>query len=589
MWWKQPVLVFSLITLGLYFFSFFNQFVWDDEQFIYRNAYVSNFAVKEIFTTNTIAGAGEISNYYRPLTTLSFAWDYQFWGLNPFGYHITNTLLHLACGILIYYLLIRLKFNNQLSFSTALIFLVHPVQTEAVTYINSRGDSLYTFFLLLSLLLHTYLFEGKTLIFNLYNSRLEIKKIYLTIVVVITYLASILSKEIALAGLGLHGLLIARYLFLEIGERKKIFSYFPIFIKKNLLSVISFTNNILIVIVYLYLRSSILNFVNTFNFFDDQSLYSESLLVRLLTFFKIIFIYLRLLVIPYPLHMERNVSIIEHVFNPWLGGFILLISLLAYVSIKQWKKQRKTDIIFGWAWAAIMLVPVSGIIAINGLMYEHWLYLPLVGFCIVGYNLIELFNPRLLLKNVTKHFFIGFVSALVLLTVIQNYYWSSPITLYTHLLKYTDSARIHNNLAMAYSEKGNRKDALAEYQKAIDFGMAYPQIYHNMGNTYRDMGNIEAAQNSYEKALQIDPTFHFTYINLTQIYLQQKKYDQALDIVHMAQKYYPNTVEYQLLELQVLQQSGNQQAFDAKKATLLKQFSQNPLVVNSVNSLQFSQ
>lgn len=588
MWWKRPIAIFSLITLALYFFSFFNQFVWDDEQFIYRNEYVRDFAVEKIFTTNTVAGAGELSNYYRPLTTLSFAIDYQFWQLNPFGYHIVNTLLHLGSGILIYYLLLKLKFNKQLSFVTALIFLVHPLQTEAVTYVNSRGDSLYTFFLTLSLLLHTYIFENKKRIFTIYNAHFEVKKVYIACAVVITYLASILSKEIALAGLGLQALIIFRYLFLEIENKKYFFKNWIHFFVDNCWSVISFMCNVIVVAVYLKLRSSALNFDNTFNFYSDHSVYSENVVVRLLTFLKIIFIYIKLIFIPYPLHMERNVSLVEHIINPWFFAFIALVSLLSWMSYWQWKKKQSLDILFGWAWLAVMLVPVSGVIAINGLMYEHWLYLPLVGFCIVFYGIIDLLKPELLKNKPTKYFFIAFACVFGLLTLLQNYYWSSPITLYTHLLKYTDSARIHNNLAMAYSDEGRRQEALGEYQKAIDYGMNYPQIYHNMGNTYRDMGDIANAKLSYQKALEVSPSFHFTYGNLAKIYIEEKDFDQAVAVMQLAEKYYPTVPDYDLLELQILQEAGNKKSFEEKKAFILKKYADNLQIINVANSLQLS-
>ena len=120
----SKTLLLVIITLAVYFSSLFNHFVWDDEQFIYRNQYVASFDVSHIFSTNTIAGAGETSNYYRPITTLSFAWDYLFWGLNPIGYHLTNTLLHIGAGILLYIILKNLRFSKVAAFWLSLIFLV---------------------------------------------------------------------------------------------------------------------------------------------------------------------------------------------------------------------------------------------------------------------------------------------------------------------------------------------------------------------------------------------------------------------------------------------------------------------------------
>src|SRR5690606_27259419 len=125
--------------------------------------------------------------------------------------------------------------------------------------------------------------------------------------------------------------------------------------------------------------------------------------------------------------------------NVWLFAFVLLCIALAIISLWQWKKFQQTNILFGWAWIAIMLIPMSGIIAINGLLYEHWLYLPLIGFCIITLEIIQLFLPKFFNNKFSKYIVIGVVIVLSILTMRQNYYWSTPIKLYTYLLQYTDS------------------------------------------------------------------------------------------------------------------------------------------------------
>lgn len=582
MWNKKPILFLSLLTFGIYFFSFFNQFVWDDEQFIYRNQFVQNFLVDKIFTTNTVEGAGEISNYYRPLTTLSFAVDYQFWGTNPFFYHIENTLLHLATGILLYKLLQKLRFDARISFITALLFLIHPLQTEAVTYVNSRGDSLYSFFLMLSLWLLTHLFEKKKYAFTLYEQKFELSQYLLAVLTILTYSAAILSKEIALAGLGLHGLVIARYYFLKPDHLKK-------FLSEHILPIFSFAGNAVTVLIYLGLRSSILNFQNTFNFFDDTSIYSESITVRLLTFFKIMFIYLKLFFFPFPLHMERTTDIITTPFNFWLLAFSILIASMIFICHWQWKKKKETTILFGWAWSAVMLVPVSGIVAINGLLYEHWLYLPLIGFSIICYETIKLLWPQLLTTHFYKYAFMAIVAVLCLLTIRQNYFWSTPVRLYTYLLQHTESGRIHNNLAMAYSEEGEYEKAISHYQQGLAYGIEYPQIYHNLGNTYVAVGDLDNAQLSYEKALELQPSFFHSYPNLIRLYIEKNNFESALKVAYLAQQSYPQNLDYQILELQILAVANNKEGFENKKAQMLKSYKDQPEVLIYLEKLQFSQ
>jgi hypothetical protein len=393
-------------------------------------------------------------------------------------------------------------------------------------------------------------------------------------------MASILSKEIALAGLGLHGLVLFRYYLINSISIKKYF-------RNYLGQIISFILNLSTVGVYLFLRSTILNFSNSFNFYDDLSVYSENISVRLFTFLKIIFIYIKLFFVPYPLHMERNTTIITTSANIWLVAFILLSLLLGYLSYQQWKKDKQTTILFGWAWAACMLIPVSGIIAINGLLYEHWLYLPLIGFFILLYGCIELLALDLLHKNWTKYLFLTVISIFCILTIRQNYFWSTPITLYTHLLKYTDSARIHNNLAMSYSDVNQYEDALTHYQFALEYGQPYPQIYHNMGNTYVAIQDYTAAEKSFKKALELDPSFYHTYINLINLYISQNKFDSAFEVAHLAQTNYPDEVTYQIVELDTLRKAQNKTGFELKKKELLTKYSTNTEVILYISSLQF--
>jgi hypothetical protein len=287
--------------------------------------------------------------------------------------------------------------------------------------------------------------------------------------------------------------------------------------------------------------------------------------------------------------MERNTSVITSPFNVWLLAFLLLTLVLGFLSYLQWKKDKQTTILFGWAWSACMLIPVSGIIAINGLLYEHWLYLPLIGFFILIYGCSELLAPQLLQKRVTKYIFYFIVFVFCILTIRQNYFWSTPIRLYTHLLEYTDSARIHNNLAMSYSDEKQYENALSHYQSALEYGQPYPQIYHNMGNTYLAVSDSAAAESSFKKALELDPSFYHTYINLIKLYLSQKKFEQALVVAHLAQQNYPEDIDYQILELEILRTAQNKNSFDEKKKDLLARYSADQKITSYISALQYIQ
>ena len=587
MFLKRPLLSLFLITFIVYCSSLFNQFVWDDEQFIYRNSFVQNFNVVSIFTQNTIAGAGENSNYYRPLTTLSFAIDYQFWGLKPFGFHLVNTLLHIGAGLLLFLLLKQLGFEKPIGFVIALIFLLHPLQTEAVTYANSRGDSMYSFFAMISLLSLSWLFERQPPKFLIYEHQFALTKPWLAAISVISLAAAILSKEIGLAVLGLYAWIIMYYFFQT--AEKNFPTNIQKFAKEHSLALISFGTNVFVVSGYIWLRATVLNFENTFNFYNDSSIYAQSLLVRLLTFTKIIFIYLRLIFVPSPLHMERNTSELLTPLNLWTPLFLLLILTLGVLSYFQWQRQKRITILFGWGWAAIMLVPVSGIIAINGMLYEHWLYLPLIGFVIAMYGLLEFFCNKFLTSKVVFYLISTILLLFSVLTIRQNYLWGDPIRYYEYILQFTDSARIHNNLAMTYADRQQLNKALEHYQLALNYGQPYPQIYHNMGNTYVALNELDKAEANYKKALELEPQFFHTYPFLIKLYLTEKKYPEALQVADQALAFYPEMPDYQMLKLQVLAASGDTQNFESYKQVLLTLYKTNSTAQRMINSLQLTQ
>lgn len=539
------IAILSAITIFSYIFSLNNKFVWDDEQFIYNNSYIKNFAVTKIFTENTIAGAGENSTYYRPLTTFSFAVDHEIWGLNPLGFHLNNTLLHLGAGILLFFYLRTLKFSKLTSLTIASIFLTHPLQTEAVVYANSRGDSMYAFFAMSSLLSFALLLTKKYPKIEIYDLKIVFNKKVLFFITLLSYLLAILGKEIGIATLGLIGL---TFLFIKLHKNKNLSTKI---IFKNILGIITVAFSTLIAIGYLIFRNKILNIATTQNNYFADSLYGESIYVRLHTFTQAIWTYFSLIFFPYPLHMERNLKILEQPISIWLLATVVLIVILVFTSIKEYKKHKSFYVAFGSLWFIGMLVPVSGIIPINGLIYEHWLYLPIIGFLIVLYGLKITFIPKKYQANIyliIKAMLPFIILILITLTIRQNYIWGTPIRFYNHTLKFSKTARLHNNLAMAYADNKEFNKAIIEYNKAIDINDYYPQTHHNLANTYLSIGEIEDAKKEFYTAIRINSNFMPAYFPLIKILSQEKDYKNITPLIDKLLKMSPNNIEYKYIK-----------------------------------------
>ena len=135
------IFLIAALTLVVYSNSLFNEFLYDDEHLILKNRYIRDFRyIPNIFTENAIAGAYLSSNYYRPLQLLLYSIIYHLFGLNVVSYHLLNILLHAANGILIYLIFKKLFKKRLTAFIPAIIFSLHPVNTEAVTYISGTAD-----------------------------------------------------------------------------------------------------------------------------------------------------------------------------------------------------------------------------------------------------------------------------------------------------------------------------------------------------------------------------------------------------------------------------------------------------------------
>ena len=158
--------VILLVTLGIYWNSLQGNFIWDDRGLILENtSYLAEW--KNLYSSFTRPFFGT-TPFYRPLLLVSFILDYQLWGLNPFGFHLSNVLLHALNGCMVYLLAFLLYKRRIVAFTAGVLFTVHPIQTEAVAWISGRNDVLLTFFSLITIIsFHTWRrSEGRKRVFS---------------------------------------------------------------------------------------------------------------------------------------------------------------------------------------------------------------------------------------------------------------------------------------------------------------------------------------------------------------------------------------------------------------------------------------
>lgn len=479
--------ILFIITFATYANTFSNGLFFDDEQFIYNNQAVQDFSVSEFFSRSLITESGRLSNYYRPLLFFTFGVEYQLVGDHGFLYHFDSMMIHIAGGILLFLFLEKLFSKRLFAFLVSLLWLIHPIQTEAVSYVSGRGDLLSFFFVILTLYLS--LFKSK-------------KTFYLSL---FTLVFALLSKEVAMITPGL--------IFITTHIKQKQLSIRSLW--KSFLITLPY---IIITLIYFLLRITILDFSNTLNFYDSKNIYTESLFVRLNTFFHILPEYLKLLFYPKDLFMERDLSISVQT-NLTIQSIVSFISIifLFLVGVKWYKKSPL--ILFSLCWFIISFVPTSGIIPINGIFYEHFLYYPSIGIFLLVCLLISFLIKRFPQSRI---FFTVLLSCVLVLlslrTITRNNDWHDPITFYESTNTYVQSARIYNNLAMSYADNKNFQKAIPMYEKAINLADAYPQTHFNLANAYLENKNYKKAEEEYKKAIRLDPLFYRSYIQLFSLY-----------------------------------------------------------------------
>ena len=366
------IFLIPAIAAIVYSNSFDCSFHFDDQQAIVENYAIHRFDLKEIFSSSN-----------RPILEITLAVNYYFGKLNVFGYHLVNLLLHISNGIMLYLIIlwtaalpsIKEKYQERsyrLALYASLIFISHPIQTQAVTYIISRSSVLSTTFYLLAFVLFIRAESGE--------QRVKMKadnpqpatrssKFYL----IAAFLACCLgmgTKQIV-ATLPLM-LLIYDFYFISDGDWKILKGRYKVHL--SMFSTIAVT---------IYLSASGLQKFVSFDYAKGvQMPFGEPVtsFQYFMTQLHVIPYYIKLLFIPTNFNLDYDWPIIRHLDLTTVFFFILLFSI-ASISIWTYRKARLVS--FAIAWFFITLSVTSSFVVIYDVIFEHRLYLPSIGFAIL--------------------------------------------------------------------------------------------------------------------------------------------------------------------------------------------------------------
>jgi len=487
-------LLLVIIILGciVYTGSLKGQFIWDDNLLVKNYVEIRDWKHLPRVMTGNLGGAAVYYEHssFRPMQTISYMVDYTFWKMNPFGYRLTSMILHIGVGLAVFGFIFVLFNSNLLALLTASLYVVHPIHTEAVSYVAGRADPLSSVFMLLSLIC--------------YIKGVEKPKLRWIIPMTLSFICAILSRENAL-------FLPFLALVYHLSFRKRI----------------QWTSFIIMLVTagtYIILRVT-----EVLGQMGLQEPVKTSIAQRIPGFFVAMASYMKLLIVPFDLHMEYGRPLFK-MSNP--QAVIGMLIVMGLVATAVYLRKRNVLISFGIVWFLAGIMPVANIfVVVNAYMAEHWLYLPSIGiFLIMAYALTKAYQFKALRAPMIV-VSAGLVIFYSYLTIQQNKTWLNQVAFYERLTRYAPgSGRLFSDLGAAYFEVGRKEDAIKAIKRAIKLRPNYYAAYSNLGTAYANVGKIDEAIKSFKRAIEIRPDYHTALFNLANIYKDTGKVKESIEL-----------------------------------------------------------
>ncbi len=532
---KQTIgigIIILLLTCLVYTPALKNDFVWDDVTYITENTMIRSLSIYSLYE---MLSSFHASNWH-PLTWLSLAIDHAFWGLDPFGYHLTNIILHGVNTLLVFFLVIRLLASvnkTKVTLSppkmpiststqtllvasvTAMLFGFHPLHVESVAWVSERKDLLCAVFVLLSIL--SYLSYASSVV-------KRHRWIWFTLCIFF-FIFALMSKPMAVT-------LPVTLLLLDVYPLKRM-SLYPgktvrkssVFLEKIPFFALSIASSI-ITIMAQHAGGAIRGFEQ----FPTDARLCNALralvfyLEKMITPFKLVPFY------PFPANIH------------WLDLQYLLSAMLVFAITASclWTLKKGSYLLFiVWSYYVITLLPVLGIIQVGGqAAADRYTYLPsLAIFTLIGVGVSWVLKKDALLKrrSMLGGLVLTFICISIFLgqlTIKQIKIWHNSEILWSYVINAFPFPRsdplAHYNLGNALAKRGKLDKAIFEYKRALILKPHYPEAHNNLGSVYIIKGKLDEAMAEIEHALAINPNYAMAHNNRGSVYLKKGELDKAI-------------------------------------------------------------
>lgn len=488
-------IVILLAGLAAYHNSLTCPFVFDDEESIVENDNIRH--LRPPWQALTAPPQSAVAG--RPVVCLTLAVNYALGGLDPWGYHLFNLGVHVLAALTLFGIVrrtlsapgLRDRFGRSapaLAGTAAVLWLVHPLQTESVTYVVQRAESLAGLCCLLTLYCSVRAFETA-------------RPTAWQAAAVIACAVGMGTKEVTAIMPLLVWLYDRTYVSGSLGGALRRHA--------RLYAALAATWIILGALVAAGPRSASAGFgVEGLTSID----YAK-------TQFGVILHYLRLVFYPHPLCLDYAWPVAVGVWE-----IIAPMTTIAVIFVATgWAFRRHPAVGFLGAWFFIALAPSSSVVPIVDLAFEHRMYLPLAAICVLIVIAMHTLIHRMcrppavserIRRGIAASLAVTVTVTLIFLTVGRNRDYRSAMTIWSDVVaQRPDNPRGHNNLAKAMHKRGDLARAEAHYREALRLKPDYATAHNNLAAALAEQGRGDQALYHYDQALQLDPDWAEAHYN----------------------------------------------------------------------------
>jgi hypothetical protein len=518
---KQVALLFTLVGLAVFAVGLTGSFQGDDNQQILESVPVHSIShIGTLFSSSTFFNGQQlVGSYYRPMMTTAFALIYSVSGPHPFLFHLVQLVLYMAAAFLLF-LVLRNFFANGLSIALALVFLVHPLNSQVVFAIPSMQDVLFFFFGIL----------GIWILIN----RESTKSLWL---VAALTLLSLMSKEVGLV------FVLMDIIYLRLFDKKRFKMMSAIFV--------------LPIVLYLLLKTHAIGlFTGRTNIAAiDHLNFSQ----RLLNMPSLIQFYITKFFLPWKLatryYWTYSTFSFSHFVVPILVDLIA-IGTFAFMGIKVRSNNKPVFKVFVFftIWAVIGLLPYLQFVPLDMTACANWFYFSMAG--VLGMIGAFISSIRLTSNPSWKYAVIAGVLIIGASTIVQGTYYSSSYKLAKHdLANSKEDYAAYGEVAKGLIDEGDYAGAVGYARRSVEL---QPTLfnYQNLGVALQNTGDYAGAIQAYEAATKYGSQATL-YENLGLLALESDNSAKSDQIFQQSITAYPNDFKLWLFYALFQDSQGN--------------------------------